>query len=182
MANVIKVLKDTKAISPLDTIVSKYEVVTILDQNEQGILVKNILDEFILLPVNTVYKVIKNKKIKSYNISQIYKALKQTKVMSEVEVTAGEEYDPYGPQPFAPFGIKIKRKPKEKANPALVRIVQKIQIICSNALSTDNVLEMNKLVLAAICANVAGTTGLNNASVNRLIQLTNKLIASSSNK
>lgn len=180
---IIKILKDTKAISPKDAFISKYEVVTVIDETDTGILVKNILDDYMLIPIETLYKIIKQKNIKVPNLKQIYKSLKQAKLLSDVEITA-DEYDPFGPQPFSQFGIKIKRKPKDtaKANPLLIRIVQKAQIICSNALNTENVLESNKLVLAAICADMAGIQGLNNNQINRLIQLSNKLIAASSNK
>lgn len=171
----IKILNEVKTILPKNASIPKYEVVTVIDDTDKGILVKDIVDSFYLIPSDTLYKIVKIKKIKVPNLSKIYKSLKQSKVTAE--------YDPFGPQPFAKLGIKINRKPqdKPKVNPASVRILQKIQIICSNIMSSENVLESNKLILAAICTNMAGLQGLSTSQLNKLLTLTNKLIASNTN-
>lgn len=179
---IIKILKDTKCILPKDVIIPKYEVVTIIDEKDT-LLVKNVIDEYMLIPCDTLYKIVKTKEIKKPDIKAIYKSLK-TSILSNIEINADNEgYDPFGPQPFAEYGIKIKRRPKEKVKtpPIMLRVLQKAQIICSNAMTTDNILESNKLILAAIYANMAGIQNLQTNQINRLLMMCNKLLGNSNN-
>jgi hypothetical protein len=124
-------------------------------------------------------KVIKIKKIKvsESEIAKIKRLLKKTSITADEK-----EYDPFGPQPFAKYGIKIKRTKKpERQNPNIVKVIQKAQIICSNMMNTENILESNKLVLASVFANLAAAKELNTGQVSKLLMLCNKLIASSVN-
>jgi hypothetical protein len=153
----IKLLKDTKCILP-DIILDKYEVVTVIQITKEDILVQDILDEYYIIPSDSLYKIVKvdkNFKITPEQVKKIRKQLKKTTIES------------------------VRNTTKVDMNSFLLRAVQRMQTVASNAATTTDVIESNKLILSGICASMVGAAGMQPNQANKLLMLSSKLLSNS---
>ena len=153
----IKLLKDTKCILPNVTL-DKYEVVTVLHVTKEDFLVQDILDECYIIPLDTLYKIVKvdkNFKITPEQVKKLRKQLKKVTVESVRNTTIVD------------------------MNSFLLRAVQRMQTIASNAATTTDVIESNKLILAGVCASMVGAAGMKPNQANKLLMLSSKLLSNS---
>lgn len=168
----IKVLEDVSAIPieyikasekikrKYEVLIPKYEIITVLgDLGKDKYHICNIIDEEYIIPKNILFKIIG--KSNSSNNSNNKKF-----------ITAA---------PFKSINVgtkKISIDTDEIPSGNKTRAIQKLQIITSNVMSTEDILASNKYILAALCANMSITKGITSMQSNKLLAYCTKLIGS----
>lgn len=146
-------IKLLTAIKAERILIPKGDVVTVVELQKKGIVIQDILDNKVILPVNARYKIISTK-------------VKKAKLTGAV-IPLGAIYE-----------AERRSVEKIKPNAARTRSIQLVQVLVSNAMASDDPITIGKLSLAGSILAMSLGIDIGPNQYSRLYQFARKLAQS----